>query len=93
MVKYCTTSAGKLVRTPIGCSRDIVLDLFHSTEIQRYTKVRELHIARLGRQDVGSLEITMNHLNRSRLSSDLAGGKTSHIPGMYADNAGLPGLW
>ena len=53
-------------RTPIGCSRNIVLDVFHGTKVQRHTKVRELHIPRLGRQDICSLEIAMYNLKEQQ---------------------------
>lgn len=49
-------------RTPIGRPRNIVLDPHHGTKVQRDTKVGQLHIARLGRQNIRGLEIAMYHL-------------------------------
>jgi hypothetical protein len=47
---------------PVGGASDVFDITFHSTEIERDTKVRELHISGLGREDVRCLEIAMYHV-------------------------------
>ena len=48
--------------TPVGRASDIALDVLHRMKVERNTKVREFHIAVLGREDISCLEIAVDDL-------------------------------